>query len=113
MEQVIIAHPVDQVQMFEEMPGIFGPEYESVDLLRAEAEAFNLVRVERVDPIKIARFDAVDEPFAVESGDVRPPAGADEQGGPPCKKLKLKREKIYARKLASKIFMRFSCLNLF
>lgn len=69
--------------MFKERPGVFGPEYEGVHILRQEAEAFDLVWVIGVDPVKVTRFDPVGEPFAVKGRQVRPAAGADDQGEPP------------------------------
>lgn len=65
--------------MFEEGAGVFGPEDESVHIFREEAEAFHLVWIVRVDPVEVTGFDPVTEPFAEKSGNVRPPAGADNQ----------------------------------
>jgi hypothetical protein len=80
--------------LFKERPGVFGPEYEGVHILRQEAEAFDLVWVVRVDPVKVTGFDPVGEPLAVKSRQVRPSAGADDQGEPPEReKGKGKREK--------------------
>lgn len=79
--------------MFKERPGVFGPKYEGVHILRKEAEAFDLAWIEGVDPVKVTRFDPVGEPLAVKGGQVRPSAGADDQGEPPERKGKGKSEK--------------------
>jgi hypothetical protein len=55
-----------------------------------------LVWVIGVDPVKVTRFDPVGEPFAVKGRQVRPSAGADDQGEPPGKKsLRVKTCKLY------------------